>query len=95
LRPLKRSFGELPATEFGPKKFKQLQQNLVGLAWSRQYINKASGIIKRFFLWCASDELIPASVAVGLKTVGGLKKGRTGAREKPKIGPVADEPSGV
>jgi integrase len=91
LRPLKKMFGELPATEFGPKKFKQLQQAMIQLDWSRQYVNKASGIIKRCFLWCASEELIPASVAVGLKTVGGLKKGRTAARERAKIGPVADE----
>jgi integrase len=91
IRPLVKSFADLPAREFGPKKFKALQQTMVGMGWSRRYVNKATGIVKRCFTWCASEELIEASVAVALKTVGGLKKGRTPAREKPAIGPVADE----
>jgi integrase len=91
LRPLRKTFGELRADQFGPKRLKELQQVMVGLNWSRQYVNKATGIIKRCFKWCASEELIPAAVSVALTTVSGLNKGRTKARERAKIGPVADE----
>ncbi len=91
LRPLRKKFGRLPAREFGPKKLKQVQQDMIELNWSRRYINKATGIIKRRFAWCACEELIPAEVSNSLIPVKGLKKGRTAAREKPKIGPVADE----
>jgi integrase len=91
LRPLRKMFATLPAREFGPKKLKQLQQAMVELNWSRRYINKATGIIKRCFAWCASEELIPAEVSNGLIPVKGLKKGRTAAREKPTVGPVPDE----
>jgi integrase len=91
LRPLRKMFATLPAREFGPKKLKQVQQAMIELSWSRRYINKATGIIKRCFAWCASEELIPAEASNGLIPVKGLKKGRTAAREKPTIGPVADE----
>ncbi len=91
LRPLRKMFATLPAREFGPKKLKQVQQAMIELNWSRRYINKATGIIKRCFAWCASEELIPAEASNGLIPVKGLKKGRTAAREKPAIGPVADE----
>jgi integrase len=91
LGPLVDLFADLPISEFGPKKLKQVQQAMVNLSWSRRYINKATGIIKRCFSWCASEEVIPADVALALKTVGGLKKGRTSAREKPTVSAVADE----
>jgi integrase len=91
LRPLRKLFATLPAREFGPKKLKQVQQAMVELDWSRRYINKATGIIKRMFAWCASEELIPADASNSLIPVKGLKKGRTAAREKPPIGVVADE----
>ena len=42
------------------------------------------------FKWAVSQELIPATVYEGLKTVDGLKRGRTKAKENPPVGPVAD-----
>ncbi len=91
LRPLVKRFGELPVTELGPKKLKALREDMIELGWTRYYINKATSITKRCFTWCASEELVPAGMAVALTTVKGLQKNRTGAREKDPIGPVADE----
>jgi hypothetical protein len=91
LVPLTARYAELPVTAFGPKKLKQVQQDMVELNWSRRYINKATSIVKRMFAWCASEELIPAEASNGLIPVKGLKKGRTAAREKPPIGVVSDE----
>jgi integrase len=91
LRPLVKRFGELAAAEFGPKKLKQLREEMVKLGWCRYTINKSTAITKRCFAWCASEELIPPNVAMALRTVAGLQKNRTAAREKAPIGPVADE----
>jgi hypothetical protein len=54
LRPLVRIFGDIPAREFGPKRMKALQQAMIKLNWSRRYVNKACGIVKRCFAWAAS-----------------------------------------
>jgi len=91
LRPLVKRFGDIPAREFGPKKLKAVREDMIKLDWTRHYINKATAITKRCFNWCASDELIPPEIAMGLKTVAGLQKNRTAAREKDPIGPVDDE----
>jgi integrase len=91
LRPLKKLFGDLPAREFGPKRLKLVREEMIKLGWSRRYINKCVGIIKRCFLWCASEEMVDSSVAISLKTVSGLQRGRTAAREKPTVQPVSDD----
>ena len=39
----------------------------------------------------SSEELIPGETVAALKTVQGLQKDRSAAREKPEVGPVADE----
>ncbi len=90
LRPLVKRFAELSVTEFGPKRLKQVRDDMIKLDWSRRYCNKATAIIKRCFAWAAEEELIPAEVSNGLIPVKGLKKGRTEAREKEPIGPVDD-----
>jgi integrase len=91
LRPVTKRFSGLKAREFRPKKLRMIQDDMIKLGWSRQYINKATAIVKRCFTWAASEELVPEAVAAALKTVKGLEKDRTAAREKEPIGPVADE----
>ena len=91
LRPLTKRFGQLPALEFGPKKLKLVREDMIGLDWCRRTVNKAVSIIKRCFLWAASEELVSGEIAMALKTVAGLQKDRTAAREKSPVRPVADE----
>ncbi len=43
------------------------------------------------FKWAVSEELIPPSVYEALRTVSGLRKGRSGAREKPPVKPVSED----
>jgi integrase len=90
LRPLVEAFRELPATELGPKKFKALLTHMIARGWCRNTVNKARGIVVRCFNWAASEELIPASVPAALRTVPGLRKGRTAAKETPAVRPVDD-----
>jgi integrase len=90
LRPLVQRYAELPTDSFGPRKLKQLREDMIARGWSRYTINKSVAITKRCFNWCASEELIPPEIAMALKTVAGLRKNRTAAKELPPVGPVPD-----
>jgi integrase len=78
------------AADFGPVKLKGVQQRLIGQGYARGTINEMVAAIKRAFKWATSEELISASVYHALQSVGGLKKGRSSARETARILPVAD-----
>jgi integrase len=68
--------------------------------WCRNLVNRQAARIKQVFKWAVSEELIPASrvnpdgsitaVYEALRTVSGLKRGKTEARESEPVGPVAD-----
>jgi integrase len=58
---------------------------------SRRHINKQVNRIKRVFAWAAENEMVPIGIYQALTTVTGLRKGRSGARERPPVGPVPDE----
>ena len=51
----------------------------------RSEINRRVGRIVRMFKWGVSEELVPPLVYEALRTVPGLRKGRSGAREKPPV----------
>jgi integrase len=90
LRILKRSYGHTRAAEFGPLALKALQRKMIDLGQSRRYINDNVDRIRRVFKWAASEELIPPTVHQALLTVGGLRRGRTEARETPPVRPIGD-----
>jgi integrase len=58
---------------------------------SRRFINKQLSRIKRMFGWAVEEELVPVEVHAALLRVRGLKKGKGGAREKPRVRPVKEE----
>jgi integrase len=66
------------------------QERVIRHGLSRRYINKQIGRIKRTFAWAVEEELVPVSVYQALACVKGLKKGKSDAREKPRIKPVPD-----
>jgi integrase len=88
--PLVKHCPALPAEEFGPLKLKELREKMIKSGWCRNVVNQRVGIIKRMFKWAASEQLVPASVYHGLQTVGGLKQGRSGAKETEPVTPVAE-----
>ena len=57
--------------------------------WPRNYVNRQVETVRRMFKWAAGDELLPASIYQALKTVEGLRKGKSRARETKKILPVS------
>ena len=80
----------LPATDFGPRKLKEVRQSLIDDGLSRIFINKQIGRVVRVFKWASSEELVPVTVHMALATVEGLKRGRSDAKETEPIPPVDD-----
>ena len=91
LRKVREIYGLTPAVDFGPLKLKAIRQTLIDAGHSRVYINKLVPIITRMFKWAAAAEIIPGGVYHALRTVEGLRRGRTEAPETKPVLPVADE----
>jgi integrase len=89
LRALIHQYRGEAVSDFSPRKLKRLHQVLIDRELSRTYINDLIGVIKRCFKWGASEELVPVRVYEGLKTVDGLRKGRSAARETEAVQPVS------
>ena len=89
-RILRNAYGHTLACDFGPLSLKALQRKCVDLGQSRNYVNGNIDRIRRIFKWGASEELVPASVFQSLRTVPGLRKGRSEARETAPVMPVDD-----
>lgn len=91
LRPLKNLYGRTFSKDFGPNALKAVRQHMLeSQKLCRREINKRIGRIKRVFRWGVSEELVPPYVFEALRTVEGLKFGRTAARENPPVKPVDD-----
>ena len=92
LRVLVRHHSGEAADEFGPVKLKELRDRMIDeMDWCRKHINKQVSRLTRMFKWAVANELIHASIHQALTTVGGLKRGRSAARETGPVLPVEDE----
>jgi integrase len=91
LRTLRITYGHTSATSFGPLALEALQARFVQEGLSRSTVNDFVAIIKRMFRWATAKEMIPPAIHQALSALGGLRKGRTTAREPAPILPVADE----
>ena len=90
LRPVRELFGHLSIDQFGPLCLKRVREEMIKLDWCRNYINSCVGCIVRMFKWAASEQKVPASVWESLRTVEGLRRGRTAARETEAVQPVPE-----
>jgi integrase len=88
LRQARELYGHTRAAEFGPRALAAVRQQMVALGWCRTLINRRVERVKRVFRWAASEELVPVTVYAALRTLAGLKKGRTEARESKEVKPV-------
>lgn len=86
---LHRLYGATPAVEFGPRALAAVREAMVGAGWCRTLVNRRMDRIKRAFKWATSQELIPVTTYEALRTLTGLQKGRTAARESDPVKPVA------
>ena len=91
LKLVRKLYGQTTAKDFGPLALKACRDAMVAKGWSRKSINRQVGRLRKMFAWGAANELIPATIFEALKTVEGLRKGRSAAKERSLILPVADE----
>jgi len=90
LEPLTARYGAELAEDFGPGKLKELRQSMIDSGeLCRNTINQRIGIVRRMFRWAVSEELMSSHVIHALEAVDGLKFGRSGAKERQAIKPIA------
>ncbi|MCA8983261.1 MAG: tyrosine-type recombinase/integrase [Planctomycetaceae bacterium] len=83
----------LLAAEFGPKRLMLFRDQLIDRGLSRKYINDLVSVVKRMFRWALESELVPGAQNIQAMLTRGVawaKKGRTKARETPRVKPVAE-----
>jgi integrase len=91
VRALRLLYGATLADEFGPKRLTAVRDAMVKAGLARPTINARVRRIVRMFKWAVSAELVPAEVYGALRSVSGLRAGRTTAPEPEPIGPVPVE----
>ncbi|MDB5390752.1 MAG: site-specific tyrosine recombinase [Planctomycetaceae bacterium] len=80
LTHLTKTFGLIPANEFGALKLKTVRQSMVDSGrMCRKFINGCVGRIRRCFKWGSENELVDAAVNARLACVAPLMAGRTEA----------------
>ena len=88
LIPVRELYGTTSATAFGPRALAAVRQQMISAGLCRTLVNKRIDRVKRVFKWAASEELIPVTVYQSLRTLAGLRAGRTEARESEPVKPV-------
>jgi len=88
---LRTKYGLILVRDFGPLSLQALQRSLAESGLSRVYVNCLIDLIKRIFKWGVAQEMVAETIYRALTAVPGLRMGRTVARERQPIRPVADE----
>lgn len=91
LKPALELYGHARAIDFGPNALRTCREQWISAGYCRNSCNRHAGIIRRWFKWCASREMIPPTLVEPLKHVEPLTKGRSKAIESQKIRPARDE----
>ncbi len=91
MRPLRELYGSKPVCEFGPRALRVVRQRMIDRGWCRNNINKMVARIKRMFHWATAQELVGPEIYQALRSVPGLRRGRSAARETEPIKPVSQE----
>jgi integrase len=88
LRVVRELYGHVQATHFGPVAIKAVRQKMIDAGWCRRVINQRVGCVKLCFKWAVAEDLVTASVLVGLQAVPGLRAGRTETTDHAPVAPV-------
>lgn len=88
---LGRQHGDQNVEAFGPVDLESFRDRLItDKDWSRKHLNKQITRVIGMFKWGAKKEICSAAVHAQLAALGGLKKGRTNARETAGVKSVED-----
>ena len=91
LRRLKMLYGSTQVIAFRPGNLRNVRQQMIDEGLARTNINKLIDRIRRMFRWAESHDLIPQGKWESLRTVEGLARGRSEARETDPVRPVPTE----
>jgi uncharacterized protein (TIGR02996 family) len=90
VRPVRELYGHTLAREFGPKAMAAARQKMIDAGLCRTLINRRIDRVKRVFKWASAEELVPVAVYQALRTLAGLRRGRSEVRESEPVQPVDD-----
>lgn len=90
LKPVLELYGKTPARDFSTTRLKAVRQQFIDRGWCRKSVNDGVRRIVRMYRWLASEELVPTDAYARLKTLEGLRRGRTTAKESDPVRPVPD-----
>ncbi|WP_437203495.1 tyrosine-type recombinase/integrase [Planctomicrobium sp. SH664] len=90
LKRLNRKYRNLLARDFDSLKLKAVRELLIDERFVRTSINQHMSRIRGMFKWAASEKMVDQSVWLELRTVDGLKAGRSRALEPEPVGTVPD-----
>jgi integrase len=90
LAPLSDLYGSTLLAEFGPISLKTIRDAWIKKGSSRKIVNQYIGMTRQFLKWAVSEEIVAVAVLESLKSVTGLRAGRTIAPDFEPIQP-ADE----
>jgi integrase len=82
--------GGVPAAEFGPRALSEIRDAMVAKGWTREHVNAQVRRVRAVFRWGESVELVPAGKWFQLRSLPGLKAGKTSAPEQKKKQTVPD-----
>ncbi len=89
LKPANELFGETPAQDFGPVRFKAVRQKMVDTGLCTSTIKQRLGVVRRMVAWGVENEMLPGDALHKLEAVAPLKPGRD-AKAPRKVLPVSD-----
>lgn len=78
----------LKAEAFRGRALKGARDEMVRKGWCRTNVNHHANVVKRMWKWLASEELVSAEAYGSVRSVEALKRGRTEARESPRVLPA-------
>ena len=90
LRILRDLYGGHLASQFDARALKNVRQAMIEKSYARTTINRLVVRLRSMFKWGVSEGLVDPQVHVSLSTVGGLRAGRTVAKETSPVMPVTD-----
>ena len=101
---LTKLYGSLPVDKFTPVSLKTLRQLLIdgrqdkktnplqkSQPLSRRYVNQCIDRIRQIFQWGVASDLVKPETHYALCQLANLKRGRSKAKELPKVKPVPDD----
>jgi len=84
-------YGDTDAAVFGPIALSTCIDRMIRDGLGRSTCNHEIKILKQAFKWATTQELIPPSVNHALSALGGLRRGRSKAREPKRVLPVPEQ----